>query len=462
MTTDFTMPSLGADMESGRILEWLVKPGDQVKRGEPMAVIDTDKAAVEIESFQTGIVGELLVEPGQQVAVGTRLATLLIADDERGTTSRSRRGPKKGARGKAAASHPAAAKAAPGIPAQAPVPNVPAADAARPGTPTPPPPIRHHAAELGVDLSMVTGTGTGGRVTRHDIDVAARRRRVSPYARRLAAELGVDLARVSGTGTGGTVRADDVRTAADAVRTGESRTTLPTVGSTTGPSPAPATAPRSERATIAALMSRSKREIPHYYVATTVDMHTVVTWIRDTNRTRPVTERIVPAAALLRAVALAARTMPQLNGFWLDDAFVPGEDVHLGVAISVRHGALVAPALHGAADLELPALMLRLRDLVTRARSGRLTRAELTDPTLTVTDLGDQGVEEVIGVIQPPQVALVGIGRMADRPWAVDGLLGVRPLVRFSLSGDHRATDGYTGARFLATIDDLLQHPEAL
>ncbi len=106
--------------------------------------------------------------------------------------------------------------------------------------------------------------------------------------------------------------------------------------------------------------------------------------------------------------------------------------------------------------------MRQLRDLVGRARSGRLTRAELTDPTLTVTDLGDQGVEEVIGVITPPQVALVGIGRMVDRPWAVDGLLGVRPLVRLSLSGDHRATDGYTGARFLASIDDLLQQPEAL
>jgi pyruvate dehydrogenase E2 component (dihydrolipoamide acetyltransferase) len=258
----------------------------------------------------------------------------------------------------------------------------------------------------------------------------------------------VDLSHVTGSGTSGAIRAEDVRAAA-------SRPAPPAVK-------VEAATARTSRATIAALMSRSKREIPHYYVATTVDLQAVVTWLRETNRERPVSERIVPAAALLRAIALTARKHPELNGFWVDDGFVPGEDVHVGVAISVRGGALVAPALRSAADLELPELMRQLRDLVKRARSGRLTRAELTDPTLTVTDLGDQGVEEVFGVIQPPQVALVGVGRVVDRPWAVDGLLGVRPLVRLSLSGDHRATDGYTGARFLAMIDDLLQQPEAL
>jgi pyruvate dehydrogenase E2 component (dihydrolipoamide acetyltransferase) len=209
-------------------------------------------------------------------------------------------------------------------------------------------------------------------------------------------------------------------------------------------------------------MSRSKREVPHYYVATTVDLGPVTEWLRRTNRARPVTERIVPAAAILRATALVLRDLPALNGFWSDDAFVPGEDVHLGVAVSVRDGALVAPAIHAAADLSLEETMSALRDLVGRARKGRLTRAEMADPTFTVTDLGDQGVEEVIGVIYPPQVALLGVGRIVERPWAVDGLLGVRPVVRLTLSGDHRATDGVTGARFLAALDRLLQHPEEL
>jgi len=437
--SDFTMPSLGADMDSGTIVEWLVKPGDHVQRGAPMAVVDTDKAAVEIETFQSGVVGDLLVEPGQRVDVGTPLATMLAAGEAPSAAPVSVGKAKRPRARRVPPPREAAAPVPPAVPREA--------EVAAAAPPAPSPPLRHHAAELGVDLASVTGTGTHGRITRRDVDAAAHRPRVSPYARRLAEELGVDLAAVTGTGTSGTVRAEDVRAAAHA------RPEVPPVSTE---------APRSDRATIAALMSRSKREIPHYYVATTVDMHTVVSWLRDTNRDRSVAERIVPAAALLRAVALAARRMPQLNGFWVDGVFVPGEDVHVGVAISVRRGALVAPALRHAADLELPVLMQALRDLVGRARSGRLTRAELADPTLTVTDLGDQGVEEVFGVIQPPQVALVGIGRLVERPWAVDGRLGVRPLVRLSQSGDHRATDGYTGARFLATIDDLLQHPEAL
>jgi pyruvate dehydrogenase E2 component (dihydrolipoamide acetyltransferase) len=451
--SDFTMPSLGADMDSGTIVEWLVEPGDHVRRGEPMAVVDTDKAAVEIETFQSGVVGDLLVEPGQRVDVGTPLATML-ATDAAPPVARAAVRKAKRPRAKRAPTPPEAP-----VPVQPSVPRDTEVQAPRKAAagapPAPSPPLRHHAAELGVDLATVTGTGAHGRITRRDVDAAAHRPRVSPYARRLAEELGVDLATVTGTGASGTVRAEDVRTAAHR-QAEEPRHPRPEVP------PGSSEARRSERATIAALMSRSKREIPHYYVATTVDMHAVVTWLRDTNRDRSVAERIVPAAALLRAVALTARRMPQLNGFWVDGAFVPGEDVHVGVAISVRRGALVAPALRHAADLELPVLMQGLRDLVGRARSGRLTRAELADPTLTVTDLGDQGVEEVFGVIQPPQVALVGIGRLVERPWAVDGLLGVRPLVRLSLSGDHRATDGYTGARFLATIDDLLQHPEAL
>ncbi len=449
--SDFTMPSLGADMDSGTLLEWLVKPGDQVHRGDLMAVVDTDKAAVEIESFQDGVLGTVLVEPGTRVAVGTPLATMLPAGAQPPVV-------------------PSPVVPPPVVPPAVP-PVVPHPAVHRRTSP----PLRHHAAELGVAIDEVVGSGPDGAVTRQDIDAAAarksapppvevsRRQRVSPYARRLAEQLGVDLTTVIGSGEHGAVRAQDVQAvqAVQAVR-GEVVRTAPQTPPTPQAPRGQRTGRAADRSVVAARMSRSKREIPHYYVATTVDMQVVTSWLARTNRDRTVSERIVPAAALLRATALAARQMPQLNGFWVDDGFVPGADVHLGVAITVRGGALVAPALLGAADLDLPTLMGSLRDLVSRARSGRLTRAELTEPTLTVTDLGDQGVEEVIGVIQPPQVALVGIGRMVDRPWAVDGLLGVRPVVRLTLSGDHRATDGFTGARFLAAVDDLLQHPEAL
>jgi len=173
-------------------------------------------------------------------------------------------------------------------------------------------------------------------------------------------------------------------------------------------------------------------------------------------------DRLVPAALLLKATALATAKHPQLNGFWLDDAFQPGSGVHLGVAVSLRGGGLVAPALHEADRMSVEETMARMRDLVTRARAGRLRGAELTDPTLTVTNLGDQGVESVYGVIYPPQVALVGFGTVVERPVAVDGLLGIHPVTQLTLSADHRATDGFTGGRFLAAIDELLQHPEKL
>jgi pyruvate dehydrogenase E2 component (dihydrolipoamide acetyltransferase) len=187
-----------------------------------------------------------------------------------------------------------------------------------------------------------------------------------------------------------------------------------------------------------------------------------MSWLHDRNRELEVSQRLVPAALLLKAAALAARQVPELNGYWVDDAFRPAEAVHLGVAISLRGGGLLTPAIHDAASMQLGELMARMRDLVTRARSGRLRGSELTDGTITVTNLGDQGVESVYGVIYPPQVALVGFGRITERPVAAGGLVGARPVVATTLAADHRATDGYTGARYLTAISDLLQRPEEL
>jgi pyruvate dehydrogenase E2 component (dihydrolipoamide acetyltransferase) len=215
------------------------------------------------------------------------------------------------------------------------------------------------------------------------------------------------------------------------------------------------------RAAIGELMSRSKREIPHYYVGTTVDLSAALGWLGERNAQLPVTQRVLPAALLLKATARAAHEVPAMNGCW-DGELRPSTSVHLGVAVSLRGGGLVAPALHDADTLRLDELMARLRDLVERARSGRLRASEMADPTITVTNLGDLGADEVYGVIYPPQVALVGFGRIVERPWAVDGMLGVRPTVRTTLAADHRASDGHDGARFLSLIDRLLQTPEEL
>ncbi|WP_445269484.1 2-oxo acid dehydrogenase subunit E2 [Streptomyces sp. DSM 41634] len=441
---DFTMPSLGADMDEGTLVEWLVGPGDTVTKGDVVAVVETAKSTIEVECFDSGTVGALLVGPGTTVPVGTRLAVI-----------------------DAAAESLAPAPAAPTAPAKQPT--APASElqaapgrtatAARDTASTPL--VRHLAEQKGIELSSLHGSGKGGRITRSDVEHAPaegpHRVKASPLARRLAQSSGVDLSTLRGTGQAGTIRADDVRAAtagppAHAVQSHEPAR----------PSSATAEPPDPARAAIAALMSRANREIPHYYLSTKIDLAVAMAWMRDRNASRPVAERLVPAALLLKSVALAARRVPELNGYWKDGAFVPSDTVRLGVAVSLRGGGLVAPALTDADTMPLAELMATLKGLVARARGGRLRASETADPTLTVTNLGDQGVEAVFGVIYPPQVALVGLGRVIEQPVAVDGMLTVHPTVTATLSADHRASDGAAGARFLTTVDRLLQRPEEL
>jgi pyruvate dehydrogenase E2 component (dihydrolipoamide acetyltransferase) len=209
-------------------------------------------------------------------------------------------------------------------------------------------------------------------------------------------------------------------------------------------------------------MARSKREIPHYYLGTQVDLTDTLAWLDARNGDRPPAERVLPAVLELKAVALALRDHPDLNGFWVDDAFVPATSIDIGVAIALRTGGLVAPAIHATDTLDLDALMSALRDLVRRCRSSRIRASEATGATLTVTNLGDLGVETVLGVIYPPQVALVGFGRAVPRPWVVDGAVVPRTVVDLTLAADHRQTDGHLGARFLGRVAELLRTPEDL
>jgi pyruvate dehydrogenase E2 component (dihydrolipoamide acetyltransferase) len=273
---------------------------------------------------------------------------------------------------------------------------------------------------------------------------AGARLRISPAARALAARLGVDPGGMRGTGPDGAITREDVERAAG---------------------PARAAVPDRQaqlRQTIAAAMTRAKREIPHYYLATTIDLHAALTWLAAENAHRPVPERLLCAALLLKAVALALREVPELNAVWAGNRVVPSPAVHLGVAISLRDGGLVAPALHDADRLSLDELMRQLRDLVRRTRAGNLRSSELSDPTITVTNLGEQGIDAVLGIIYPPQVAIVGFGRVAERPWSVGGQIVSRPVVTATLSADHRVTDGHRGGRFLTAVERLLQEPARL
>jgi pyruvate dehydrogenase E2 component (dihydrolipoamide acetyltransferase) len=216
------------------------------------------------------------------------------------------------------------------------------------------------------------------------------------------------------------------------------------------------------RRTIAAAMARSKREIPHYYLATAIPLGAASRWLAARNEGRLVTERVLMAVLLLKAVALALRKHPDLNGFYRDGAFQRASGIHPGVAISIRQGGLIAPAIHDADRKTLDELMRQLTDLVARARAFSLRSSEIAGPTITVTNLGDQGVELVQGVIYPPQVALVGFGKVSERPWVQGGQLTVSPVVTASLAADHRVTDGHRGALFLDEMARLLQEPDRL
>lgn len=385
------MPSLGADMESGTLVDWRVKPGDAVKRGDVVALVETEKGVIEVEIFESGVIDSLIVQPGEKVPVGTTLALV------RGN-------------GATVESQPAL-------------------------KPAPAPPVEKKSPAPVVETQRAIETP---------------RLRISPLARKRAEELGVDLASVVGTGEGGSVTSADVERAA---------------GPSTAPKPPPV--PKEEpyaamRRVIAAAMARSKREIPHYYLSATIDMRRSLDWLAAENGRRPVTKRLLYSVLLIRATALAAREVPEVNGFWRDGAFQAAERIHVGVAISLRQGGLVNPAIHDVDKIGLDELMENMLDLVNRARTGHLRSSEISDGTITVTNLGEQGVEGVFGVIYPPQVALVGFGKITDRPVAVNGMLGIRPILEATLSGDHRVSDGHRGGRFLLAVNRLLQEPEKL
>ena len=335
---EFKLPSLGADMTEGKLLAWHVQPGDSVKRGQVVAVVDTSKAAIDVEIWQDGVVQELRVPVGDTVPVGTVLATLR----------------------------------APGE--------------VSPEAVEKPPEEKTLAEPHKVPANGVTQVLVPARADRH----------------------------------------------------------------------------KDMRQAIAAAMSRSKREIPHYYLAETISVQVAMDWLQQHNTDLPITERLLPAVLLLKAVAMALQRAPALNGLYVDGQFHPSAAVHAGVAIALRGGGLVAPAIRDVQDKSLEQLMQDLSDLVRRARAGSLRSSEISDATITITNLGDQAIESVFGIIYPPQVALVGFGGIAPRPWVVDGVVCAQPVLCATLSADHRVSDGHQGALFLAELRDLLQQPQGL
>ncbi|HVE26213.1 MAG TPA: dihydrolipoamide acetyltransferase family protein [Sporichthya sp.] len=428
-STDFCMPALGADMEKGTLLEWYVKPGDPVHRGQVIADVDTEKSAIEVEVWTDGIVDEICVPEGAEVPVGTVLARLRPAVPS------------------------AVAPAAPAAPAKVPPQAAPRVQ------PKVQPPARPR-------VQPPTRPAVPGAMS------AAPRVRSSPLVRRRAAQAGIDLAAIPGTGPGGAVVSADLERALAGTHPQSAHQQAHQPAPEPVPEPAAERTPRPRarrsptadgmRESIARLMTRSKREIPHYYLSTTIDVGPALAWLRERNAGLEVTERLLPVALLLKATALAASEYPDMNGHYVDGRHHPAPTVRLGVPVALRSGGLVTPIVDAAEQLSVFDLNRRLRDVATRARQGALRASDLAEPTLSVTNLGDQGVEAVFGVIYPPQVALVGFGAVSERPWAHDGLLGVRPLVTATLAADHRVSDGHRGGLFLTAVAERLAHPEEL
>jgi pyruvate dehydrogenase E2 component (dihydrolipoamide acetyltransferase) len=276
----------------------------------------------------------------------------------------------------------------------------------------------------------------------------AKRAAVSPSAKALAEELGVDLAGIRGTGPGGRIQRRDVERAATAAPE--------------APVAAEEDRQAAMRRAIAATMARSKREIPHFYLGETIDLGRSAAWLAEENGRRSVQDRLLHGVLLLKAVALALREAPELNATWQGDRVVRSDAVHLGVAVFLRGGGLVAPAIHDAGERSLDDLMRSFRDLVGRARAGTLRSSELSDPTITVTSLGERGAESVLPIIFPPQVAIVGFGRIVERPWISEGRVLPRPVVAATVAADHRVTDGHRAGAFLQALIRVLDEPERL
>jgi len=379
----FKMPSLGADMEAGTLVEWLVKPGSNVKRGDIIAVVDTQKGLIDIEVFDEGIISDLVVKENQKVPVGTVMA--LITGGKETVVKEEEELPEKT--------------------------------------------IEEKKVENIIVAEMPHGV------------------KASPLAKRIAADNGIDLATIKGSGEDGAITKEDVeRTITERIAPGEEKKLI---------------AGENIRMAVAAAMSKSNREIPHYYLETKVDMSKALSWLAEANKQRSVKQRLLPVVLLIKAVAKALTEVPDLNGYW-ENGLQKKPDINLGFVVSLRTGGVMIPAIHNADKKTIDELMASLNDIIPRARAMKLRSSELSESTFTVTSLGEGNVETVYGVIYPPQVGLVGFGSIEEQPWAESGMLDVRPVMNITLSADHRATDGASGSRFLMGVKNHLQKPETL
>jgi len=393
---EFVMPSLGADMADGTLVEWLKKPGDQVKRGDIIATVETQKGLIDIEVFDEGFIEKLMIDENTKVPVGTLMALI---------NPMKKTEPEKA--------------------------------------------IPEIEEELFIQPTeeKVILTSPAERI----------KIKASPLAKRIAAENNIDLTLIKGTGENGAITRKDVESTIDHSKP-EPEKELPSI----------ATEQTKEgiinntlRSAVAAAMSKSNREIPHYYLEKKIDLSKALSWMHNINKQQTIEKRVLPAALMIKAVACSLREVPELNAIW-DTELRLKTEINIGFVVSLRNGGIIVPAIHAADKKTVAEIMESLNDIIPRARALRLRSSELSDSSITMTNIGEGGADLVYGIIYPPQVAIIGFGSISEQVFAENSLIGVHPMIQVSLAGDHRATDGLTGSRFLSILNNHLQNPEAL
>ena len=427
------MPKVDMDQETGTVIEWLKSEGEQVKEGETILVIETDKIAIDVEAPGTGYLGGVSANPGDVIPIGTVIAYILEEGEEAPVPS-----------------EPVAAPQA----AEPAVEEKPAADV--PATPV----ARKMAEEHGVDLSAVAATGKGGKVTKEDVQAALAPAPAvpgtgpviaTPAARRTARLSGVDLNQVRGTGPGGRIQGTDVLSfkpgltapAAPAVMSGEK---IPLIGM---------------RRTIAERLTESYQSIPHIQFTASVDMTNFIQARADYNglALERGDQKVSVTAMLVKLVAMTLADHRMLNSSIMGDEIVVHEDINIGVAVALDRG-LIVPVVKNADGKGVKEIAAESNDLVDRARNEQLTGADVRGGTFTITNLGPFGVEQFNAIINPPEAAILAIGATTQEVIALgDGVIAIRPIMRFTLSADHRIIDGAVAARFIADLKTTLENP---
>jgi len=397
---EFQMPSLGADMEDGTLVAWKKKPGDFVSRGDIIAEVETQKGLIEIEVFDQGILGELLIKEGTKVAVGTVMALI------------------------------------------------------------------REKSEIDVEKEVIELQPIEEKVA-FEISpkiTEERKQKITPLARRIAVENNIDFSKIIGTGEDGAITKEDIEKAQTLkyqhfkIGNGEEKFAKKEI---LIKKEIIESATESIRMAVAAAMSKSNKEIPHYYIEKKIDMSKALKWLQEANKNRTVKERLLPASLLIKATALALVEFPDLNATW-NNGLQLKKEINIGFVVSLRTGGIIVPAIHQANTKTIDEIMAALNDIIPRARALKLRSSELSDSTITITNIGEGGAETVFGVIYPPQVAIIGFGSSIELPFAENGMLGIRTVIKVTLAGDHRATDGLIGSRFLSSINKYLLNPELL